>query len=182
MRASYETDDTYFAWLRSKIHSKTRPKAVSTHNLLLHALHQTTYGWIFPMDENRLGEAKRMRSYYKNEVGTPAPNEAYSLLEVMIGLADRMEHEYLTDAESYGDRTGVWFWNMVSSMNLMDYDDEHFIASEVEEKIGCMLGRGYASDGFGSLFFIPGVKRDMRKLQIWDQMLCYVSYVLSKTD
>ena len=178
----YMKDDTYFTWLKSKVHCSTRPRVISTHTLLLQELNNTPYGWILPMDENRIGEAARMRSYYKLEVGRPAPNEPYSLLEVMIGLADRLETEYLNDSADYGDRTGVWFWNMVSSMNLIDYDDEHYVQSEVEGRIELMLNRRYSSDGFGSLFFIPGVKRDMRKLQIWDQMLCYASYVLSKTD
>lgn len=180
--ATQEKDETYFTWLKSRIHCPMRPRVISNHTLLLRMLHATPYNWILPMDENRIGEAVRMRRYYKLKTGNATPNEYYSLLEVMIGLADRLESEYLNDVNDYGDRTGVWFWNMVSSMNLIDYDDEHFVGAEIEGKINDMLNRKYSSDGFGGLFFIPGVKRDMRKLQIWDQMLCYASYVLSKTE
>lgn len=107
--------------------------------------------------------------------GTPIPA---SMLEVMAALAIRCERTMSDPA--YGDRTKVWFYTMIESMELENMRGEHFSERRVRTVIRRFLNRKYEPDGRGSLFWVPGIQRDMRKYELWYQMSFFQTEVIKR--
>lgn len=93
---------------------------------------------------------------------------ACSVLEMMLALCIRCEEHILNDPE-IGDRTSIWFKDMLKSMGLDQMDDTHFDEMEAEEIVDAMLYREYSSNGEGGLFTCERCPYDMRTLEIWYQ-------------
>ena len=92
-------------------------------------------------------------------------------------MAIRCEDQFAYDPE-YGDRTGVWFWEMIESLGLMDEMDANFDIDYVQRVVDRFLSRNYQKNGKGGLFTIHDLNRDMRKTDIWYQMCAYLNEVL----
>ena len=96
-----------------------------------------------------------------------------SVLEMMTALAIRCE-ESIMDDPSYGDRTGQWFWNMMTNLGIGWMNDNRFDLKEAEDIIYNFLDRRYEPDGRGGLFWIKGCPEDLRKEEIWTQLCWYL--------
>ena len=96
-----------------------------------------------------------------------------SLLEMLIGLAVRMEID-LTQDPDYGDRTGVWFTQMLGDLGLMACRDEDFCRTwdlnYVSHAGEVFMDRAYEKDGSGAIFPLKNYNGDQRKLEIWSKM------------
>ena len=76
-----------------------------------------------------------------------------------------------------GDRTRIWFWTMLSNLELDDMIDSRFDANHVENAIQKLLNREYGRDGKGGLFRIKHCKCDLRNVEIWYQANWYLNGV-----
>lgn len=131
------------------------------------------------MDENRALDGIALRDdfidiypYAENLDDKPC-----SMLEMMVALANRCETNIMAD-DSYGDRTGEWFWNMILSLGLTGMNDSRFNKTIVEKIIFCFETRQYDYNGSGGLFTVTNPFRDMRDVEIWYQMSMYLGEVL----
>jgi hypothetical protein len=94
---------------------------------------------------------------------------------MLIALAIRCE-EIIDDLE-VGDRTSQWFWNMVSNMGLGGMSDTNYDEYAVQDIVTRFLNRDYEPDGRGGLFRVRDWDRDMRRAEIWHQLLAYMNSI-----
>lgn len=165
----------YFSYMKSLIYD---PSYSDNHLEVLNALNTVDFRVILDMDYNRIGDAIEFRADFERRNGyfEPILTENVSVLEVMVSLAVRCEEMIMANTK-FGDRTHIWFWYMVESMNLLEFDDWNFNFDEVMSRIEHMLDRNYEKDGFGSLFYVPNCGKNMKKLDIWYQMQCWLNTI-----
>ena len=77
-----------------------------------------------------------------------------------------------------GDRTGQWFWGMVTSLGLGSMMDDRFDKRYVEDVVVKFLNREYEPNGKGGLFTIKNCDQDLRDVEIWVQLLWYLDTMM----
>ena len=181
MRTDFETrwtandlENAYYQWLVTNHISYW-----NNYSVLLRSLYDTPFRVMVLMDENRVGDGLDMRNrfVYQNGFGQLErdilrQSRPCSVLEVMIGLAQRFDEEYSAQ-HSNEDPIGGLVMSMIASLGLQGYDDQHFDRYGFNQIILNLLNRTYSPDGLGSLFYIPGITVDMRQIEIWRQMMMY---------
>ena len=172
----------YFGWMIDIIRDGNRN--TDEYQYLLSYLYSKPFYYTLPMDMNRENDGiglrykfGRAKDYPDAIIATELDDTDCSVLEAMIALAIRCEDQFAYDPE-YGGRTGVWFWEMIESLGLMDEMDANFDIDYVQRVIDRFLSRNYQKNGKGGLFTIHDLNRDMRKTDIWYQMCAYLNEVL----
>lgn len=170
-------EQDYFEWLCGKIIDDSNVK----YNSLMSHLYDVIFEPILDMDINRAEDGKGLRRRFGIELDIPEQiiyddldhDQQSNMLEMMVALALRCEDTIMTD-EEYGDRTGLWFWNMIVSLGLGTMSDSRFDAKYVNVVLRRFMDRQYNRNGEGGLFTIDGLKKDMRNAEIWYQMCWYL--------
>ena len=167
-----EKIDIYFEWLLSGLGSSALCRK---YRRVIRILFDTPFRVCseVPMDANRIDDAMGLRTCFLMERACSLPDFDCSVLEVMIALADRMEHDIMHD-DSLGDRNVVWFWSMFECLGLTHKTPD----DEVIDILERFLDREYGRSGSGGLFETRDPSIDMRELQIWDQMNMYLNDIL----
>ena len=172
--------DEYYDWMCSLVLSDRRVRRRS-YSKLLRYLHEREFVYILDMDGNRAedGVDLRYRFAYDNRYTYPVvasylDDGPCSILEMMVALALRCE-EHIMDDPDIGNRTGEWFWDMISSLGLWSMTDSKFDESFVEKVIDRFLDRRYNRNGEGGLFTVEGCEHDLRTVEIWYQMCSYLN-------
>lgn len=176
-----EIEKEYFEWLCSKI---IDDESSVKYSKLMSYLYDTIFTPIMDMDENRAEDGKGLRYRFGIENDIPRNiilnsldvDKYCSMLEMMVALAIRCEETIMTD-EEYGDRTGIWFWNMIVSLGLGAMNDNRFDETYTDIILERFMSREYKRNGEGGLFTIDGIKKDMRNVEIWYQMCWYLDYL-----
>src|SRR5690606_2330305 len=126
-----ELNKEYFEWMYQLVCNERYPKRLSYRKLLTH-LHDIEFTYIIEMDGNRAedGIDLRYRFGYERQydnamIATYLDDRPCSVLEMLIALAIRCE-EHIMDDPDIGNRTGQWFWNMISNLGLSSLDDTRF--------------------------------------------------------
>ena len=174
-----DINSEYFDWLCSLIKDSV-PNKASYHHLLRY-LYETEFTFIHPMDENRCvdGINLRYRFGYENHIENPVIASCLdtfpcSILEMMTALAFYCEEHIMVNPDK-GLRSGRWFWMMIKNLGLSIMYDSNFDPEYVNRVIWRFLNRSYDRDGKGGLIYIPGFRGDMRELEIWYQLMNYIS-------
>lgn len=179
-----QANQEYFDWMLQKV-CEEEGKKISYH-LLLKTLNSIDFVWLYsqPMDENRQIDGEELRYTFGRENNYPDPMTASlldvrpcSVLEMMVALAIKCEERFAFNPD-IGNRTSVWFWEMIESLGLSEMTDENFDFSYVNKKITDFLNHSYSPNGKGSLFTIKHPPKDMRDVDIWYQMCYYLNEVL----
>ena len=141
-------------------------------------LHDVDFEWLIDMDENRAQDGIDLRDRFIRECEYSKDDVEYldkpcSILEMMVALALRAEQTIMDDPD-VGNRTGQWFWEMISSLGLGRMDDLHFNRVKARRIIDRFLDREYEPNGKGGLFTIPDCKYDLRDVDIWYQINWYL--------
>lgn len=176
----------YLEWLKSFVTQGEYGR--HKYNHFFELLHEMEFVYCLPMDENRELDGIDLRSRFLYEHNYKEENMKYlenpcSVLEMMIALTLRCEEELAWDPYEHGDRTGVWFWKMVTNIGLSGrIDDEDFDSAFVERKISKCLERDYQPNGRGGFFIVHKAQRDMRDVDIWTQANWYLDTVLFNDD
>ena len=178
-----ELINKYFTWLCSLIHDKHQPKSIS-YEKLLERLHSIDFVYSSPRDQNRAQDGLDLRYRFaiehdlENVVDRVLRqlNGCCSVLEMMVALALRCE-ETIMDDPRIGNRTGQWFWGMVTNLGLGSMRNDRFDRDVVDQAIFRFLNRDYEPDGKGGLFTVRDCDRDLRTVEIWYQLCWYLNSI-----
>lgn len=170
-----EINNLYFSWIE-KLMSNDEMKA-SDYRKLLSFLNDIQFDYLIPMDDNRIADGIDLRYRFGYDTEIPYAQIATyldirpaSILEVMVALSLRIEEQFID-----GDNVGNWFWIMIANLGLDEYKDLYFNKAEVDRIIKKFLKRDYEKNGRGSLFITNDRNKDMRQIEIWDQMHLYLN-------
>lgn len=176
-----ELNDRYFEWLRNKVCKNRHSDKTSFNNLFIF-LHEVEFTYLIPNDDNRAEDGISLRWRFCCETGEDYDkverfiNGPCSVLEMMVALSIACEE--LMDDPQYGNRTGQWFWMMISNLGLGSMYDSRFDRSYAEGVIEKFLNREYEPNGKGGLFVIRNCDYDLRKIEIWYQLCWYLDSIL----
>lgn len=168
--------DRYFKWLVGIVGNN------NYYSELLNELHSIPFKPIMAKDINRKKDGYDLRGRFARHIKPDGDFDDWnaiqmdlsgrcSILEMMIALAIRCE-ETIMDDPTKGNRTAQWFWKMINNLGLSQMDNERFDKKYVDMVIRVFNNRDYESDGTGGLFRIKNCDKDMRNIEIWNQ-LCY---------
>jgi len=157
----------YYEWLYDLVE-------LPNHRELLKHLRRIDFYCIIEKDHNREDDGKSLRTTYINLGGahSPSPLTECSVLEMLIGLAFRMEHELsgLVECTDIVD----CFLILLENLELSFMNDNRYLggngAEVVDDRIYNMLDRRYRFDGSGGLFPIKTPNQDQTEVEIWYQM------------
>lgn len=165
-------DDQYLTWLYSQVAEVRTRKSSRTFWNLFRQLFSTEFVWFVPNDDNRAEDGRELRCEWAARTGA-TPNSEWmglgcSFLELLIGLARRLEFEGGNDAPS-------WFWRLLCNLGLEGYHDRsNFKAEDVEDITTRVIWRTYDESGRGGLFPLEHTTRDQRRVEIWYQLSEYL--------
>lgn len=179
-------NDEYFSWLYFKV--KKQPR---TYLKLSKFLHTIPFRWTVPNDDNRCEDGLNLRQLFVDEQGFDEGHLVIryflkapcTVLEVLIALAARLDFLMceLNDQENHEPR---WFREMLENLGLAEYTDNYNSSVRFDEMteqdiyriVEVFMDRTYDSSGRGGLFPIKKrAKQDQRKVEIWYQMMLYLS-------
>ena len=180
MNRKDKIENDYFEWIYDLMCGRRYAKDISYRKLLSH-LHSVEFTYTIQRDSNRAADGIELRyrfSLVKNHKDWYLYLDGpCSVLEMMVALAIRCE-EGIMDDPSVGDRTGQWFWGMITSLGLGSMLDERYDRRYVDYIIQRFLNREYKPNGEGGLFTIRNTKRDMRTVEIWYQLNEYINTIV----
>lgn len=166
--------EDYFNWLERIVTDDNE------YSLLLHDLHSHDFISLVKLDENREMDGQSLRILFGDENGISYEDaERYlagpcSVLEMLIGLASRVEGTIFSDFSEGIEETRSYFWEFVSNLGLEQFTNVRYSASEVRHIIETFIFREYEPNGKGGLFPLENPGEDQRKIQIWYQMQMYL--------
>ena len=172
-------EQQYFEWMFDLV-CEGRFAENYSYEKLLSYLHEVEFTYIMPKDSDRAADGIDLRYRFAYDIGCPYADSHLdgpcSVLEMMIALAIRCE-ECIMDDPIYGNRTGQWFWRMITNLGLGEMMDSRFDRYYVEETVDAFLNRDYAPDGTGGLFTVKYCDYDLRHVEIWSQMCYFLSSI-----
>lgn len=178
-RTNYEDD--YFEWMYDMV-CDGRYARENSYRKLLNYLHNTEFVWLIPRDVNRAEDGIELRyrfAYYNGMDDEQVREELQgpcSLLEMILALAIRCENDIMDDT-AVGDRTGQWFWKMITNLGLGGMTDRRFDSIYVADTVDRFLNREYDADGHGGLFVVRNCPYDLRDEEIWTQMTWFLDSI-----
>lgn len=172
----------YFNWLYKSVKGDKGPEEFRYRKLLTR-LHDITFRWSMEMDQNRAEDGISLRYRFALDQGYEDDSDYImdilegpcSVLEMMVALSFRCEE--IMDNACVGDRTSQWFWGMIVNLGLGSMHDSLFDRQFVDETIDVFLDRDYEPDGRRGLFTIRHCERDLRDMEIWQQLCWYLNTI-----
>lgn len=173
-----EVNNRYFEWMCGIV---DQGRGRRSYRKLLGKLHETDFTYTVDLDGNRAddGIELRYRFGYDNHIPQPIiadclDDRPCSILEMMVALSLRCEEHIMGDPD-IGDRTARWFWDMIDNLGLGDMSDSRYDDEYICRVVDKFLDRRYKRDGSGGLFRVNNYRRDMRGVEIWNQMMWYLN-------
>lgn len=173
----------YFDWLYKIVCEKRFSKQISYKKLLMH-LHNINFRYSILRDKNRANDGTGLRyrfvvthdyEPYCDEILNYLEGPC-SVLEMLVALSIRCEESIMDDPQM-GNRTGQWFWGMITNLGLGSMSDSKFNKKFVDDIIEKFLDRKYSPDGHGGLFTIRNCDRDLRTVEIWYQLCWFLDSI-----
>lgn len=174
-------NSAYVEWLLSKVCSRDTAVDYST---LFSMLYQTPINLenMKELDSNRYQDGRMLRFRFENHHGNDIlgmvsqddvrrfEDRPCSMLEMIVGLALRMEEQIMGNLR-YGDRTGQWFWEMLTNLGVGYMTNSRFNVIEYRRCVSNFMNYAYDPDGKGCLFRSEHKSMaEMTDLDIWYQM------------
>ena len=176
-------EEEYYDFLLSLLEEdENQLPSVSSSYHLLWKLHHTEFRYSAMMDRNRDMDGREWRNRYGGELSPAFLKCPASVLEVLLGLADRMAFEL-------DDEAGItqYFWEMLENLgiNFTDYEFAEGIATDrqVDKTLHRWMSRQYDDYGRGGVFplrFVPEFDgsnefQNQNRLELWYQMQLYLA-------
>lgn len=179
MRLEDRVNSDYFEWMYDLVCGDRFAKSISYRQLLTF-LHDVEFVYFIPHDENRAADGISLRYHFCTSHNCEDLEQYLtgpcSVLEMMIALSNRCEN--IMDNPEMGDRTGQWFWSMITNLGLGAMSDSNFNEWLVNDVVSRFLNREYEPDGRGGLFTVKNWDRDMRTAEIWHQLMAYINSIV----
>lgn len=141
--------------------------------LVLNTLVEKSFYWDGHFnDDNRAADGFELREEFADDTYYLDAERPCSMLEVMIGLARRMD-AILSDAGD--EQVSRWFWEMFDNLGLGNFPDDNYDADAVSDLIEGWLDRRYNRNGKPGLYPLKHAEVDQRKVEIWAQMSAYIN-------
>lgn len=172
----------YISWLYDMVCGPEQQNEPS-YRLLFDRLYFRIYEPVInERDYPRLVDGENLRYQFGKECGiayetveTELFDAPCSVLELLVALSLRCENQIM-DNPDIGDRTGLWFWIMLTNLGLNQYTDERYDEQSVDAIVDTFINRTYNSDGSGgNIFVFNNRTQDIRKIDIWYQMCWFIS-------
>lgn len=170
-----EVRNEYFEWLYDVVEGRKYMKQYSFRKLLTR-LHDTEFRYSILKDQNRAEDGISLRYRFAHDRSYCLDGPC-SVLEMMVALAIRCE-ENIMDDPLMGNRTSHWFWQMVVNLGLGPMADGRYERQVVDDAITRFLDRDYEPDGRGGLFRVRNSDVDMRNIEIWHQLCCFLNTIV----
>lgn len=157
--------DKYFKWLCNFVYDDGFPVK---YTRLLRKLFDTEFIYE-DMDSNRAGDGISLRYRYDpNNYHLYLDDMPVTVLEILIGLAVRCEETIMYD-EEYGNRIGLWFWEMINNIGLSANDDLNYDEREIDICLYRFMNRQYGPHGEYCAFRTKD-NTDMSRIELWYQL------------
>lgn len=172
----------YIKWLLNKVHFDRLKGDLrrgfpdqSDYNMLMDILGHTTFNIVIERDMNRVKDGLSLRYDFFDDCGIDGASfvQPCNILEFLVALSIRIDTEYIGDPDE--ECPEFIFWEMICNLGLDKYDDKHFSKDDVEEILDIFVNRQYRSDGKGGIFPLKSDEFDQKSVEIWSQMLAYIS-------
>ena len=162
----------YYEWLISSVN------IIEDYSDLLFELYNIEFYSLMKYDEDRGMDGIALRNEwayrfgYKDSLDFGPP----SVLEVLIGIAKRIEFQIYGPTYMYEWDYIRIFWELIDNLGLGDMfgallcDD----FDEIRSKVTHWLERAYFRSKSGNIFDFKEWPKNIRKLNIWDQMTIYI--------
>lgn len=155
-------ENAYFQWLMDIIGGPREYEDVIIE------LWETEYLSDIPHDENRASDGIELRYHFEVETGKKCEKTGpCTVLEMMIGLANRMENAFMYDPK-VGNRTGQWFWEMFFNAGL-----EKLVGRGQKKWASAHFCGG--KSGRLDLFKMTKKPENWDKMEVWEQLCRYIS-------
>nr|FAA03434.1 MAG TPA: hypothetical protein [Siphovirus LN-2020-2] len=177
-------EQEYFDFLLSFLDEgdEELPSIFDSHHLLW-KLHHIEFRYSAMMDRNRDMDGREWRNRYGGKLSPAFRKSPASVLEVLLGLADRIAFE-LDDEEGLDP----YFWEMIENLGI-NYADYQFDNSgnaldrKVDKTVQRWMSRQYDSHGRGGIFPLESVPefyesdefQNQNRLELWYQMQLYLA-------
>ena len=155
--------NSYIHWLRGLVERPSGP----SYRALFNAAWLTVYKYYVPNDDNRAHDGLDLRGRFERETSVTLPNLGKcTMLEFLVALSIRL-NETVYDYDD-PDQVSDWFWELIDNLEV----DRH----KLEDIFQRLNGRTYDYDGGnGGLFPLNNPREDQREIEIWYQMMAYLS-------
>lgn len=165
-------DELYLNYLYGHIADPEIASPSKTYWKLATVLYKKPFLWFVPNDDNRVEDGRYLRLEFVEDLGLNDVephwmNLECSMLEMLIGLSRRLS--LLDEGEPR-----VWFWHLISNLDLTLSDRGRFPTARVEEVLDTVIQRTYEPSGHGGLFPLMRANRDQRYVEIWYQLNAYL--------
>ena len=173
----------YFEYLKDKIRGPD--SRIDNYEYLARVLYCKEFYYTIKEDENRVKWAQQYRERYLSDYDrTPnyIPNGPINCLELLISLAyefDEVVYDY-----KYGHRQWFWFFIFIENLGLDIFNDSKFPFYTddfvyIGERLDIWLNREYQPDGNGgNIIILNNTLKDLRTIDIWNQLTLFSSFVL----
>jgi len=172
-------DVAYFHWLCDLINLEE-----GQFDILIYELHTMKFEWVLDYDANRSYDGFVLRYQFKGyqdfDISDPTGQHC-TVLEALIALSHKMD--YTMDDDDRGDRSRIWFWEMIHNLGLDLYSNDTFVEpygrdlnrlNEIHDICNRWMYRNFDYDGNGSPFPLSNPFEDQRKLDLIRQMNAYI--------
>lgn len=164
-----QSESVYYLWLTDLIYLEKNRKWIRT----IPMLYRKTFVPILPNDDNREADGLSLRDEFETLYAREDYPGGCTCLEMLIALARRVSFQTLslTDDDDQ-NRASMFFWilikNLKLSPNVSMYTNNSIILDN-------FILRQYSMDGDGGLFPLRNSLEDQRNVEIWYQMMAWVS-------
>lgn len=176
----------YFEWLTEFAYNKDT--FTVSYSKLFKKLFETEYRYQ-SIDKNRALDGIYLRyrysdTEYLNDAAVDKEFDTFpcSVLECLIGLSLRCEEDIMGN-DNLGDRTGMWFWEMLNNIGLASYTDNNYNEEAVDICLNRFMNREYGPNEEYCAFRIDiDNLEELRNMALWYQMQQHIIDILERTD
>lgn len=169
-----KTNKEYFEWLCNMVEHYDEK---GTHDILFRKLMDTEFYALIDDDNNRAADGRELRNEFFGYEENPIES-ACSWMELLIGLARRMNFAYSQPDENY---FYDMFWLLLDNIGIKWTDMEYVEKGgdlAVSEALTRVCDRTYGEDGSGGLFPMKYPRQNQRYVPMWYQMQRYIREML----
>lgn len=171
-RSDVTLPEDYLRWLEPQLRDE-HGNPDKSYWELLKIMFERPFGFVIPLDENRLVDGLDLRVEFAHEVhirpSAMEPLGPCTFLEVLIGLSRRL-------AFVAGGGAPGWAWQLMGNIDLHRMSDPVTRHKErkIQEIMTAVIDRTYLPDGRGGFFPLAWPDDDQTQVELWYQLNAYV--------